>query len=299
MKKPTHTQLKDFFTVVLGDLLLAFAITYFADRGSIVPGGVSGVSILLKNLCETQFGFTLPLSVTTWVLNLPLFLVCWKQRGWRFVARSVFSVTLLSLMLGGFELLPFVLLDIQGDTTLAGVFYGLVGGAGIGLVLSTTATTGGTDMLALIIKHKHPSFPVSRLIMVINGTIVAVGGFLSFGPVPTLYSVLAAVISSLVINQILDGMNFAKAAFILTDKFEEMSETIMNTLHRGNTGIQARGMYTHQDKVMLFVVVSRKQAAYLRRIVHSVDPHAFLVITDAKEVLGKGFLQDYDAISLN
>ena len=114
-------------------------------------------------------------------------------------------------------------------------------------------------MLALIIKHKHPSFPVSRLIMVINGTIVAVGGFLSFGPVPTLYSVLAAIISSLVINQILDGMNFAKAAFILTDKFEEMSETIMNTLHRGNTGIQARGMYTHQDKVMLFVVVSRKQ----------------------------------------
>lgn len=296
MGKQLLCSIGDWLMILAGTTLMALGVTWFASPLGLVTGGVTGIAIVIQEISKNLFGFGIPLWVTNLALNLPLFLISIAQRGFGFAKKSLIAVVWLSFALWICERLPnpFV---IGEDLLLASLLCGVLTGAGIGLVLKVSATTGGTDMLASIIKYHHSHFPIAKLMMVLDAAIILCGLFV-FGTVKTLYAIISVVIMSQVINSILEGMYFAKAAFILSDNTQEISQAIFKRLSRGNTGIPARGMYTGQKREMLFVVVSRKEISVLRNIVKQIDPSAFLIITDAREALGEGFAEQYDPLTI-
>lgn len=287
---------REFIQIILGMTLLALGLTWFLSPLGLVAGGVSGLSVAIKEATARAFGVGVPLYVTNLVLNIPLFLIVIKQRGFRFAQRSLYAVLWISVALWYCELIPPVI-QIGDDLLLGAIFGGALMGTGIGMVLRISASTGGTDMLASIIKFRFPSFPIVNLIRVIDGLII-LSGFYVFGPHKGLYAILALVTSSYMIGLLLSGMHFAKAAYIISGRHEDISREIIRRLGRGNTGIKATGMYTGQEQHMLFVVVYPKQVGKLRAIVKEIDPDAFLTITNATEVLGEGFGRDYDSLGL-
>lgn len=285
----------DFLMILLGVTILAVGINWFTSPLNLVTGGLTGVTIIVKELSMKFLGFEMPLWITNLLLNIPLFAISIRQRGFEFAKKSLWAVGLLTAALWYTQFIP-NLLNVQGDLLLGAVFSGAIIGLGVGTVLKTGATTGGTDMLATIIRFKHSGLPIAKVMLAIDSTIILVG-LVIFGPVKAMYAIISVFISSKVITNVLEGMNYAKAAFIMSEKSEEIAEAIMNKLPRGVTGIKAKGMYTRNDKDMLFVVVSQKEITRLRKMIGEIDKNAFVTIADVKEVLGQGFIEDYTSIT--
>lgn len=294
MKKLFITK-KEFLMILLGVTILALGINWFTSPLGLVTGGLSGVTIIVKEVSEKTLGYGIPLWITNFVLNIPLFAISIKQRGFKFAKKSLWSVGLLTCALWYTEFIPNIL-DVQGDLLLGGVFGGAIIGLGIGIVLRAGATTGGTDMLATIIKFKHSRFPIAKVMLCIDALII-LAGMLIFGSMKAMYAIIAVFITSKVITWVLEGLNYAKAAFIMSEKNEEIAHAIMNKIPRGVTGIKAKGMYTKADKDMLFVVVSQKEITRLRDMVREIDANAFVTIADVREVLGQGFIEEYDTLA--
>ena len=286
---------KDFIYILVGTTLLALGINWFTSPLALVTGGISGISIIVKQVSNMFIGYTVPIWMTTLVLNIPLFIISIKQRGIQFAAKSLWSVGMLTAALWYTEFIPNIF-DVKSDLLLGGIFGGAIMGLGIGTVLKAGATTGGTDMLAAVIKYKDNRFPIAKVMLCIDGIII-LSGFFIFGPIKAMYAIISVFISSKVITMVLEGMNYAKAAFIMSNKEEAISKAIMEKIQRGVTGLKAVGMYTKEEKQMLFVVVSQKEIMKLRDLVKEIDPEAFVAITDVHEVLGKGFIQDYNNLT--
>ncbi len=286
---------KELLMILLGVTILALGINWFTSPLEIVAGGLSGVTIILKEVTTELFGYGIPLWITNLVLNIPLFVISIKQRGVEFAKKSIWSVGLLTCALWYTEFIPNIL-DVQGDLLLGGVFGGAIIGLGIGIVLKAGATTGGTDMLATIIKFKHARFPIAKVMLCIDAVII-LSGMLIFGSIKAMYAIITVFITSKMITWVLEGMNYAKAAFIMSNKNDAIAEAIMKQIPRGVTGIKSTGMYTKEDKNMLFVVVSQKEITRLRDMVRAIDPNAFITIADVREVLGQGFIEEYDTLA--
>lgn len=286
---------KEFLMILLGTTILALGINWFTSPLGLVTGGLSGVTIIVKEVSLKTLGFEIPLWITNLVLNIPLFIISIKQRGFEFAKKSLWAVGLLTAALWYTEFIPNIL-QVNNDLLLGGVFGGAILGLGIGTVLKAGATTGGTDMLATIIKFKHARFPIAKLMLGIDGVII-LAGMVIFGSTKAMYAIIAVFITSKVITTVLEGMNYAKAVFIMSDKNAEISEAIMNRIPRGVTGIKAKGMYTKQDKEMLFVVVSQKEITKLRDLVREIDKSAFVTIAEVREVLGQGFIEEYNTLA--
>lgn len=286
---------KELFLILLGTTLLALAINWFLSPSGLVTGGISGTSIIVEEVTSNVFGVGVPLWVTNICLNIPLFLISIKQRGFKFAQKSLYSVLWLSVALWftGFFTNPFL---TTGDLLLPAIFGGALIGAAIGLVIQAGGTTGGTDMLASIIKFKNPSFPITQLMLMIDGIIILCGFFI-FGQEKAMYAVIAVFITSKVISNIIEGVHYAKAAFIISAHSDKIAKEIMEKIPRGVTGLKATGMYSKSDKEVLYVVVSQKEITRLRDLVRDIDPKAFVTIADVKEVLGEGFITEYNDLA--
>lgn len=286
---------KELFLILLGTTLLALAINWFLSPSGLVTGGISGTSIIVEEVTSNVFGVGVPLWVTNICLNIPLFLISIKQRGFKFAQKSLYSVLWLSVALWftGFFPNPFL---TTGDLLLPAIFGGALIGAAIGLVIQAGGTTGGTDMLASIIKFKNPSFPITQLMLMIDGIIILCGFFI-FGQEKAMYAVIAVFITSKVISNIIEGVYYAKAAFIISAHSDKIAKEIMEKIPRGVTGLKATGMYSKSDKEVLYVVVSQKEITRLRDLVRDIDPKAFVTIADVKEVLGEGFITEYNDLA--
>ena len=229
----------------------------------------------------------IPIALTSFILNLPLFIISFLQRGWRFVSKSLSAFLCLTVFLWILEAVkpPF---DLGGDLLVGAFLYGALAGVGLGLVLRAGATSGGTDMLASIIKRKRPHLKISFLILVIDVLVIAMGVFL-FGITRGVYATLSLAVSVKVIDMTLSGVSSAKTVFIMSDKSDKIASLVMTELKRGVTGLNARGLYTGREKTLLFSVVSAREISALERMVYNADPDAFMTVNDAKKVLGEGF----------
>ncbi|MBE6650793.1 MAG: YitT family protein [Ruminococcaceae bacterium] len=273
----------EIFLSISGGAVFALAVAWIASPAGLVTGGVSGVGIVLKEVTNGA----LPIFVTSFVLNVPLFIICTLQRGLSFISKSVIAFASVTVFLSLFENIPSPL-GLENDILLSSLSYGLISGAGLGLVLRAGATSGGTDMLAAIIKHKSPETSISFLIVLIDIAVIALGVFV-FGLRISLYAIAALFISARVIDTVLSGLGVSKAVFIVSDESEEISRHIGTELKRGVSCIDIVGMYTGEKRKMLFAVVSSRELAELRRIVGDCDKKAFVTVSDAKQVLGEGF----------
>lgn len=282
-RKPLYA---DYFLMILGSGCLAFGIVSMYSPVGLVTGGFSGIAIIVKQLSSISMEREIPLWLTNIVLNIPVFLAAWKMKGADFVKRTGFSACMLSVWL---YILPTADMT-QQDPMLAAIYGGVLSGIGIGLVLLAKATTGGTDLLAVLIQHKLRHYSVIQILQIIDGLIV-VAGLYVFGVKTGLYAVIAIYITSKVSDALMEGMKFSKAALIITDCYEKVAQALMKQLNRGVTGLYAKGMYSDTEKCLLYCVVSKKEIVDLKEIVVEIDPYAFVIVSDAREVLGEGFLE--------
>ena len=276
----------DFLFIVLGTGIMALAIQCIFEPIGLVTGGFTGIAIIIRKVTAGLVEGGIPLWLTNIVLNIPVFLFALKIKGKRFIGRTVIGTVLLSFWL---YIIPQVDLT-QGDYMLSAIFGGVITGIGIGFVLLAKATTGGTDMVSVLIQHKVRHYSVVQILQVIDGAVVLAGLYV-FGLKPALYAVVAIFITSKVSDALMEGMKYSKAAFIITDRYQEVADAIMTKLDRGLTGLDATGMYSGDKKTVLYCVVSKMEIVDLKDIVAEIDTKAFVIVTDAREVLGEGFLE--------
>lgn len=288
MKRQT---IRQWLFVVVGAVLIATAFVLFITPYRIVPGGVYGMGVVLNYLFpKIQVG-TYGLS-----MDIPLLLISFRLFGARFGTKTIVAALLTPLIMNGMTLVvgsdPTTMLggkiNLSDDVLLSCIFGGTLMGAGVGLLLKTHATSGGTDIVAMIVS-KYLHLPISRSVLYVDSAVVLFG-LIALGDwrLP-LYSLVTIFVSSRVIDYIVDGGSGDKLLFILSDQHEKIQHFILDTLERGGTYIKASGMYTGADKEMIFVVVSRREVALMRDNIRAVDPRAFMIVVNAHETLGEGF----------
>lgn len=284
-KKPWYVE---YLLIILGTGLMALAINSAFDPAGLVTGGFSGIAIIVKQQTAGLVPGGVPLWLTNLILNVPLFLAAIRMEGFSFMKKALAGNAALTLWLA---FLP--VWDLSGGDLLLGAVYGgLIQGVGIGLVFLGRGTTGGTDMLSALIQKYMRHYSISQILMVIDGLVVLAGVYV-FGVRRALYAVIAVYIVTKVSDGLIEGMKFSKAVYIITEKPQEISTMLMDEVGRGVTGISARGMYSEKEKLMLFCVVNTKEIVTLKERVAAMDPNAFVIVTDAREVYGEGFIQPY------
>jgi len=287
LRKVRHRTVGDYILILVGTALLAVAVASIYDPVGLVTGGFSGLAIIIKQLTENWIPGGIPLAVTNMVLNIPFFLIAICIKGKAYVVKTFFATLMLSVWLAVLPVMPLA----QGDLLLSTLYGGVLAGVGIGMVFMAQATTGGTDLIAAIVQHYWKQYSVADIMQIIDALIVILGAAL-FGVQMALYAIIAIYLVSKVADGLIEGTKFSKAAFIITQYPQELAEKIMNEIERGVTGISAKGMYSGEDKNMLYCVVARKEIVRLKEVILELDPEAFVIVTDAREVLGEGFIQE-------
>lgn len=277
----------DYLFIFMGTGIMALAIQCIFEPIGLVTGGFSGIAIIIRKMTAGIVEGGVPLWLTNLALNVPVFIAALIIKGRKFLVRTVIGTVLLSFWL---YVIPQVDLT-QGDYMLSAVFGGVITGIGIGFVLLAKATTGGTDMVSALIQKYVRHYSVVQILQVIDGMVVLAGLYV-FGLKPALYAIVAIFITSKVSDALMEGMKYSKAAFIITDYYKEIADAIMTQLDRGLTGLDATGMYSGDKKTVLYCVVSKKEIVELKDIVAKIDPKAFVIVTDAREVFGEGFLEN-------
>ena len=276
----------DYLLIIVGTGLMALAINSVFDASGLVTGGFSGIAILVKRWTGGIVDGGIPLWLTNITLNIPLFLLGCKIRGFSFVKKALIGEISLSTWLA---LQP--VWNIAGDDLLlAAVYGGVIQGIGIGLVFLGRGTTGGTDMMAALLQRKLRHYSIAQIMQFIDGAIVLVGMYV-FGVQKALYAIIAVYLVTKVSDSMIEGLKFSKQAYIITSKPDEISREIMDKLDRGVTGIHGKGMYSGQDKLLLYCVVGRKEIVALKELVDHIDPDAFVIVSDVREVHGEGFIE--------
>ena len=280
----TNFSFKGFFRsalfIVVGSALFAFSFNIFLQPAHINAGGVSGIGQLLSYI--TGFG-----SVALWsfILNVPLFLAGLRRIGRSFFVGSLAGMLLSSLFLSLTEAIP----APELEPLMRAVFGGAGTGAGLGLVFLAGASTGGSDIAARLLRPALPELPIGRLMLMIDIVVVALTG-LVFGDVSrALYSAVCLYVCSIVIDSIIYGFDYSNMAIIISDRYEEIGRAINSRLDRGVTVLEGRGFYTGKEKNVLLSAMKKRQAAELKALVSEIDPEAFIILSDAHQVLGDGF----------
>ncbi|AKG35390.1 YitT family protein [Paenibacillus durus] len=271
--------------IMLGTAVYAFGLLYFIIPNHLMEGGVTGITILLN------YGFDIPVFLTTLLLNLPLFLLGWKELGAKQIAYTGVGIGSLSFFLWLFERMialgwfdPF---QTEHDFILASLYAGVTLGLGLGIVFRFGGTTGGVDIVARICGRRF-GWSMGQVILVTD--VVIIGLSLIYIPrEKILYTLVAVFIASRVIDFIQEGAYAAKAFTIISDFGQEIADLITNEMDRGVTLIPSIGAYSKQAKHMVYCIVSRQEIRQLSRLVKSVDPRAFVIISDVHDVQGEGF----------
>ncbi len=279
--------LKELFCLVAGTTLMAAAVNWIYEPLDMVTGGISGLSIVVKSLSGRFIGITLPVWVSNFVLNIPIFIWGVFIKGKEFIAKTLFANTVFSLAM---YIIP-VFDPGRHDYLLAAVVGGVLTGVGLGLVFATGYSTGGTDLLSTIICKYIPYYSVSTVLFVIDSVVIITGAVL-FGLYISFYAVIAIFVSSSVMDYILSGGKACKQVLVISPEYKEISMQVFTKMERGATLIEAKGMYSNNSRPVLLCVVARKEIAKLTGIVKNIDRNAFVIISEIREVFGEGFGQN-------
>lgn len=272
-----YQDLKVFIVVILGALLNAFALNVFLIPAKVLASGVTGIAQLVSALLEPT-AVHLSTGLLLLMMNIPVAIVGWIQIGRRFTLFSVISVILTTLFMAVIPVAP-----LTDDVLLNAVFGGVIQAVGIGITLKFGASTGGMDIVAMILSLKRDR-PIGGYMLALNGLIVFSAGFF-FGWSRAMYTLLQLYVSTRVVDAI--HTRYAKlTAWIVTNKGQKVREAIYQTMTRGITRIPATGGFTNRDKELLMVVITRYELYALKRVIQAADPQAFTNIVETADVLG-------------
>jgi len=280
MNSRTANFLRDAFSDVIGAALVAAALVIFTIPNNIAPGGVSGLATALHHIT--------PITIGVWslMLNVPLFVQAFRKLGFRPLLNTAVTTVLLSFFIDYFEtFLP----GYTNNILVAAVFGGAVMGVGMGLLLVRGASTGGTDLLSLLVSARLPDVPLGTLLMFIDGAVVVFAVFIFRDIDVAMYSAITIFVSSKTVDYIMQGADYAKVIYVVTDKGKELSDILQAGTDRGVTLIPAVGGYTGSDKTMLTTVVRRNNVSLALGLIKQCDPGAFVYVVNSTEVHGEGF----------
>ena len=270
-------RVKDYIWMTVGVGIAVAGLNLFLVPNTIAAGGISGIATILYHL------FNVPLGLTIVVLNVPLFLLGFRAAGKSFAIRTAYSLLLYSVAA---ELIP---IPAAQDHFLGCVYGGVLVGIGIGLVVRSGGSTGGTDMAAKMLSTRFRSVGMGTFVFCIDFVVIVASGLL-FETEVALYALASLFVTSKLIDAITVGLSAAKAFYIISEKNQELAAAIMEKLQRGVTLLNAKGMYSGSEKsVLLCVLPWRTEGVRLKRLVRSIDPSAFVIVADVSEVLGEGF----------
>ena len=266
--------------VALGSALFAAGFQFFLYPNSIIVGGVSGIAMIINYLVG------LPVGIMTIVLNIPLFIIAWKHFGGKFIISSLVGMLLSSVLV---DVLAVVDYSPTDDMLLACLIGGAIKGLGLGLIYYAGATTGGTDIIAKFVRLRFPYINFGTIVLLTDAVIIIAFAAIFDRVEAAMYAVIAMFVVSKVIDLVLYGIDNSSVCYIISENSEQLVKDITDKLHRGVTILSGEGAYSHKDKQVLLCVIKRTQIADIRKIIKSIDENAFFIVSDAKNVFGKGF----------
>ena len=279
--KYSKLNIVDVFILILGCILMGVSINMFFDPHNIAPGGLTGVSILVSTLT----------GIPIWLINIsvdiPLFLLAYRILNKNDSIKTILGITFLTLSLKFTESLSNIY--ITDDVLLSTISGAIIMGVSLGLIFRINGSTGGTDLIGLLANKFFPSISIPMLMGFADALVVLFSGIVSRNIEIALYSAIALYIIVKVSDIIDEGINTSSSFTIISDKYKEIGKYINEQLERGATILKGQGFYTNNEKNVLLVVVSKKEVVTLKRIVKSIDPNAFIIISETFETLGEGF----------
>ena len=282
MEKKYTKLIIEFIGLILGCIFIAVGLNMFFKPYTIAPGGLSGLSVVISKLTG------LSVSTIMLVIGVPLLLFSIKILGKKDAIKTFIGMILLSFIIKITE--PLASIQATNDILLSAISGGILLGIGLGIVFSVDGSTGGTDLIALMLNRIFPNMSVSKCLTIIDGMVVLSAGIANGNLETGLYSAIALYIIVKVIDAIISGFDYSKAFMIITTEPERLRCAIVNDIKRGVTLLDAKGGYTNEDKNILLVVVNKKQQeVQLKKLIKNEDPNAFIIVSEAHEVLGEGF----------
>lgn len=272
----------DILYILLGSFLFAASVNVFTAPNNIVPGGLTGLGTIINYLTA------IPIGTIIIVLNIPIFICAYKIKGFRYIAKTLAATLVSSVMI---DITAVFLPVYHGDIVLTVILAGVLSGLGLSLIFMRGATTGGTDLIANLLSAKFRHIPIGRLILLVDFVIIALSAVV-YGNIETpMYSTLIIFIMSRVIDGVLYGSSrgHGKMMFIISPKNDIIAEKIMSELERGVTIIPSKGAYTKNDGFVLLCAVSKQEVYRTYDMVYAIDGKAFIMVTEADEVIGEGF----------
>lgn len=263
---------------------MAAGIEMFFAPSGFVAGGATGLGIVLDEIAQKKFGFTIPLWLVNILWDIPLLILSRKKIGIAFFKRTVFGCIAFSVALFIAEFLPVY----KGDLILICLFGGTFVGIGAGLVLRNMGATGGTDLAAALIHEIFPKISVAQSIFVLDSIIILLG-MAVFGIEQGMYAIASVFLTSKWVNAILQGVSFSRGALIISNEWKKIGNTLLQQADRGVTAFHGKGLYSNEEKEILLCVFAANELVKVKEIVSEIDRNAFVLITDVTEVLGEGF----------
>lgn len=267
---------------ILGAAIMAFGVASFLLPSQLSSGGVSGITTI------TYYLLDIPMGIMIMIINIPLFIFAGYRIGKEFFVKSLVGTVSLSLFIDILDQYP----PITTDRFLASIYGGVIIGMGTAIILKVGSSTGGTELVANLIKTYNPYISMSKYLTIIDIIIVTLNvvflGHIEIG----LYSAIAIYLYGKLIDIIFEGIYFTKLLFIISDKNEEISAAIVNEVKRGVTGLYGKGMYKDKDKLVLICAASRRDVYKIKDLARRIDKRSFIVVANAREVVGKGFKEE-------
>lgn len=298
-------EVKEYIAITIGAIIMSLGIGVFLVDAKVVPGGISGIAMAIYYLTDGS----IPVGLSAWILNIPLYIWGVKEFGKQFGIRTFYGFSINAIFIDFFrgDIPGFESIRLQDSQTVQSLlandflFMVLIGaallGIGLGIVFKFQGTTGGTDIVAAIL-HKRYHLKQGMAILILDIIVIIIAGIaIEYKSLPMdkptvmliLYALFFGVVSARIIDIILDGFDYARQAYIVSDKNDKIAEKIISDLSRGATAIKTRGLYKDVDREMITTIVTLRELGKLTEIIKSIDPDAFVVINNVHEVLGEGF----------
>ena len=275
--------IKDIIYTIIGCVFISAGIVFFLLPVKISAGGFSGIATVTYYLFELKMGYVI------WILNIPLLIIGFFRIGKYFFFKTMFATWFLSFCIDFFENMN-IILNID-DVLLSAIYGGVIIGIGTTCIFKANNSTGGSELLIQIILSYKNNLKVSKLLIIIDSFVVLLN-LLVFRQIEiVLYSFIVIFLNSKIVDVSIEGVNFSKTVYIISDKTKEISDKILNDLDKGVTGIYGKGMYKGNDKLILMCVIKKRDLLKLKDIVKRIDKSAFMIISDAVDVYGLGFIR--------
>ena len=278
------TIIKHILMILLGTAVMSFGLVYFTIENNLADGGFTGITLILYYAVQFDPAYS------NILLNVPLFIIGYQVLGRLSFIYTVLGTFALSVFLWLFQTYRVIHVPLHDDLTLAALFAGVLIGAGLGIVFRAGGTTGGVDIIAKL-GHKYFGWSMGKTMFMIDALVITASLFyLNYRE--AMYTLVAVFIAAKVIDLIQQGAYSGKAAMIVSNRSEEIANTVLKEMDRGATVLKGQGTFTGQDRDVLYCVVGRNEMVRLKHLIHRTDPHAFVTLTDVQDIMGEGFTLD-------